>query len=56
MVAYHVREPTQRRPADHIAMQLGLLMFMVEGNQRTKAHYSEEVQLTEIKDQRSLQL
>ena len=37
-------------------MQLGLLVFAIEGHQRSKTHYVEEVQVAQTKDQRSPQL
>ena len=36
MIGDHTGEPTQRRAADHVAVQLGLLVFVIEGNQRAK--------------------
>ena len=37
-------------------MQLGFLVFVIKGDQCSKNGYIEEVQVTEIKDQRRLEL
>jgi len=55
VVGDHSGEPAQRRAADHVAVQLGLSVLVIEGNQRAKTHHVEEVQVTEINDQRSVQ-
>ncbi len=55
MVGDDLREPTQRFTTDHAAGHLGLLMFVAQGQQRPKTRAAQEVQVTEIKDQRGLQ-
>lgn len=56
VVADNPGKPTQRRAAHHVALQLAFLVFVIDGDQRSKTGYIEVVQVTEIKDQRSLQL
>ena len=56
MVGEDARQRTHYSTGDHDAVQLGLLILVVEGKERSETRHPQEIQVTEIKDQRSLQL
>lgn len=55
MVLDDVRQQAHSRTRDQAAVQPGLVIFLVKAKQQAETVETEEIQVAEIKDQRSLQ-